>query len=47
MGAAFAMERGALMGLPAEAFDPARLLLARVDKRARICVREYRPDPSG
>jgi transposase len=40
VGAAFALELGALMDLPAEAFDPARLLLARVDKRARICVRQ-------
>jgi len=40
VGAAFALEREALMGLPAEAFDPGRLLLARVDKRARICVRQ-------
>jgi hypothetical protein len=40
VGAAFALEREALMGLPSEAFDPARLLLARVDKRARICVRQ-------
>jgi len=40
VGAAFALEREALMPSPAEAFDPARLLLARVDKRARICVRQ-------
>jgi transposase len=40
IGAAFEAERAALMGLPAEAFDPALLLLARVDKRARICVRQ-------
>src|SRR5665811_1585289 len=40
VGAAFAAERTALMPLPAEGFDPARLLLARVDKRARICVRQ-------
>ena len=40
IGAAFAAEREALMPLPAEAFDPARLLSARVDKRARICVRQ-------
>jgi transposase len=40
IGAAFAAEREALMGLPAEAFDPARLLSARVDKRARISVRQ-------
>jgi transposase len=40
IGAAFEAERTALMALPAEAFDPARLLLARVDKRARISVRQ-------
>jgi len=40
IGAAFAAEREALMSLPAEAFDPARLLQARVDKRARISVRQ-------
>jgi hypothetical protein len=40
IGTAFAAEREALMPLPSEAFDPARLLLARVDKRARICERQ-------
>jgi transposase len=40
IGAAFAAEREALMPLPSEAFDPARLLDARVDKRARISVRQ-------
>ena len=40
IGAAFAAEREALMPLPAEAFDSARLLQARVDKRARISVRQ-------
>ena len=40
IGAAFAAERPALIPLPAEAFDPALLLLARVDKRARISVRQ-------
>ena len=40
VGAAFAAERTTLMALPSEAFDPARLLLARVDKRARISVRQ-------
>jgi transposase len=40
IGAAFAIEREALMPLPSEAFDPARLLQARVDKRSRICVRQ-------
>ena len=40
VGAAFTAERTALMGLPAEPFDPARLLQARVDNRARISVRQ-------
>jgi transposase len=40
IGAAFAAEREALMALPVEGFDPARLLTARVDKRSRICVRQ-------
>lgn len=40
VGAAFSAERSALMGLPAEPFDPARLLAARVDNRARISVRQ-------
>ena len=40
IGKAFQAERTALMPLPTEAFDPARLLAARVDKRARICVRQ-------
>ena len=40
VGAAFAAERTTLMALPSEAFDPVRLLLARVDKRARISVRQ-------
>ena len=40
VGAAFALEAKALMVLPAEGFDSARLLLARVDKRARISVRQ-------
>jgi len=40
IGAAFEAERTALMPLPAEGFDPARLLAARVDKRARISVRQ-------
>jgi transposase len=40
VGAAFAAEAGALMGLPAEAFDCARLLHARVDNRARVSVRQ-------
>jgi hypothetical protein len=29
-----------MLALPAEIFDPARLLQARVDNRARICVRQ-------
>src|SRR5277367_2365209 len=40
IGAAFALEAPALMGLPAEAFDCARLLTARVDNRARVSVRQ-------
>ena len=40
IGAAFAIEREALLPLPSEVFDPARLLAARVDKRSRISVRQ-------
>ena len=40
IAAAFAAELPALMGLPDEAFDPARLLSARVDNRARVSVRQ-------
>ena len=40
VGAAFTAEKPTLMGLPAEPFDPARLLQARVDNRARISVRQ-------
>ena len=40
VGAAFAAERTTLMPLPAEAFDPALMFQASVDKRARICVRQ-------
>jgi transposase len=40
VGAAFAAEAPQLMPLPAEGFDPARILQARVDARARICVRQ-------
>jgi transposase len=40
IAAAFAAEQPAMMALPAEMFDPARLLQARVDNRARICVRQ-------
>jgi hypothetical protein len=38
--AAFAAEQLAMSPLPAEPFDPARLLQARVDNRARVCVRQ-------
>ena len=40
IGAAFTVEAAALMALPGEAFDPARLLEARVDNRARVSVRQ-------
>ncbi len=40
VGAAFALAASALMALPAEAFDCARLLNARVDNRARVSVRQ-------
>ena len=40
IGVAFAIESTALMGLPAEPFDCARLLQARVDNRARVSVRQ-------
>jgi transposase len=40
VAAAFAAEQPAMLPLPAEAFDPARPLTARVDSRARICVRQ-------
>jgi transposase len=40
IAAAFAAEQLAMGPLPAEAFDPARLLQARVDARARVCVRQ-------
>jgi len=40
IAAAFAAEQPAMGPLPAEPFDPARLLQARVDSRARICVRQ-------
>jgi hypothetical protein len=40
IAAAFADERPSLMPLPAEPFDAARLLRARVDGRARVCVRQ-------
>ena len=40
IAAAFAGEQLAMGPLPAEPFDPARLLQARVDARARVCVRQ-------
>src|SRR5262249_32587753 len=40
VAAAFAGEQLAMMPLPAEPFDPARLLQSRVDHRARVCVRQ-------
>ena len=40
VAAAFAAEQPAMLALQAEPFDPARLLQARVDGRARICVRQ-------
>ena len=40
VGVAFAAEAGALMELPAEGFDCAKLLHARVDNRARVSVRQ-------
>jgi transposase len=40
VAAAFAAELPALLPLPVEAFDPARLLEARVDNRARVSVRQ-------
>src|SRR5207249_4712761 len=40
VAAAFAAELPALLPLPVEAFDPARLLEARVDNRARVLVRQ-------
>src|SRR5580704_17628336 len=40
IAAAFAGEQPAMLPLPAGPFDPARLLQARVDGRARVCVRQ-------
>jgi transposase len=40
VGAAFAGEAAALLALPAEPFDAARLLQARVDNRSRVSVRQ-------
>jgi hypothetical protein len=41
VAAAFAAEQPAMLPLPTEMFDPARLLQARVDNRARVCVRYW------
>jgi len=40
IGAAFTVEAMRLMPLPGDGFDPARLLDARVDNRARVSVRQ-------
>lgn len=40
VGAAFAPEAPALNPLPANGFDPARQLIAPVDGRSRVCVRQ-------
>ena len=40
IAAAFAGEAASLLALPAQAFDPASSLLARVDSRARVSVRQ-------
>jgi hypothetical protein len=40
VGAAFAAELPALLPLPVGGFDAARVLQARVDGRARVCVRQ-------
>ena len=40
IAAAFAAEQPAMLPLPGEMSGPARLLQARVDNRARICVRQ-------
>jgi transposase len=40
VGAAFTVEAVTLMPLPSDGFDPARLLDARVDSRARVSVRQ-------
>ena len=40
IAAAFAEEQLAMLPLAADPFDPARLLQARVDSRARVCVRQ-------
>ena len=40
VGAAFAAEKAQLLALPAERFDPAVLLQARVDNKSRVSVRQ-------
>jgi hypothetical protein len=40
VAAAFAAGQPAMLPLPGEPFDPARLLAARADTRARVCVRQ-------
>jgi transposase len=40
IAAAFAEEQLAMLPLATDPFDPARLLQARVDSRARVCVRQ-------
>jgi hypothetical protein len=40
VGADFAAERPHLLALPAEPFDASRMLSARVDSKARVCVRQ-------
>ncbi|MDQ3457048.1 MAG: IS21 family transposase, partial [Actinomycetota bacterium] len=40
IGSAFETEAAMLMPLPSEPFDPAKLLEARVDNRARVSVRQ-------
>lgn len=40
VGEAFTAEAPALQALPSEGFDAARCLLARVDGRSRVCVRQ-------
>jgi transposase len=40
VGTAFAAEAGHLLALPADRFDPAVLLQARVDNRSRVSVRQ-------
>jgi hypothetical protein len=40
VGVDFASEQSHLLSLPAEVFDTARSLTARVDQKARICVRQ-------